>query len=97
MLKIRVRQFAHPRAHARRPAPRTVHQVTNVRVLEDDGREVHVGSTLVMVEYRQEAQRIWGALVEHRLRRTANRLPIPPKPVDLANAGSEPHGTLALC
>ena len=56
MLEIRVRQFAHPRAHARRPPPRTVHQVGNVRVVQDDGRELRVTSTLVMVESRQERQ-----------------------------------------
>src|SRR5262245_17132854 len=32
LLAVRVRQFQHPRAHARVPAPRTVHQVANVQV-----------------------------------------------------------------
>src|SRR5678815_1776521 len=34
LLEVRVRRFQHPRAHARLPAPRTVHQVGNVQVLE---------------------------------------------------------------
>src|SRR5881397_3213960 len=71
LLEIRVRQFQHPRAHARVPVPRTVHQIGNVRVLEADGPDARVGSTLVLVEYRRERQRVWGAVVEHRLRRTA--------------------------
>jgi 3-phenylpropionate/cinnamic acid dioxygenase small subunit len=96
LLEIRVRQFTHPRAHARVPPPRTVHQIGNVRVLEDDGRELRVGSTLVMVEYRQERQRVWGALVEHRLRRTPDGLRIVAKRVDLANADSELDGIVAL-
>ena len=96
MLEIRVRQFAHPRAHARRPPPRTVHQVSNVRLLEDDGREIRVSSALVMVEFRQERQRIWGALVEHRLRRTADGLRIAAKRIDLANAQSELEGIAVL-
>src|SRR5262245_59793956 len=71
LLEVRVRQFQHPRAHARVPAPRTVHQVGNVQILETEEREVRVASTLVLVEYRQERQRVWGAQVEHRLRRIA--------------------------
>src|SRR5689334_20439754 len=46
LLEVRVRQFQHPRAHARIPAPRTVHQVGNVQVLEADGQSARVGSTL---------------------------------------------------
>jgi benzoate/toluate 1,2-dioxygenase beta subunit len=96
MLEVRVRQFTQPRAHARVPPPRTVHHVGNVRVLEDDGGELRVGSTLVMVEYRQERQRVWGALVEHRLRRTAEGLRIVAKRVDLANSDSELDGIVAI-
>lgn len=96
MLEIRVRQFTHPRAHARVPPPRTVHHVSNVRVVEDDGRELRVSSTLVLVEYRQERQRVWGALVEHRLRRTGEGLRIAAKRVDLANAESELDGIVVL-
>ena len=96
LLEIRVRQFTHPRAHARIPAPRTVHQVGNVRVLEDDGRELRVGSTLVMVEFRAERQRTWGATVEHRLRRTPEGLRIAAKRVDLVNSDGELDGIVAL-
>lgn len=46
LLEGRVRQFQHPRALARVPAPRTVHQVGNVQVLGPDGRVARVGSTL---------------------------------------------------
>src|SRR5262249_32113428 len=86
LLEARVRQFQHPRAHARIPAPRTVHQIGNVRVLETDGRDVRVGSTLVLVEYRRERQRVWSAIVEHRLSRTPEGLRIGAKRVDLVNS-----------
>src|SRR5919201_3097540 len=69
LLEVRVRQTRHPRAHARVPPARTVHHVGNVRVVADDGHEATVVSTLILVEYRQERQRSWGARVEHRLRR----------------------------
>ena len=96
LLEVRVRQFKHPRAHARVPAPRTVHQVSNVLVLEDDGREILVASTLVMVEYRKERQRVWGARIEHRLRRTVDGLRIAAKRVDLVNSESELDGVVCL-
>jgi benzoate/toluate 1,2-dioxygenase beta subunit len=96
LLEARVRQFQHPRAHARTPAPRTVHQVGNPRVLEEHGDGVRVGSTLVLVEYRQERQRVWGALVEHRLRRTADGWRIAAKRVDLVNSESELDGIVCL-
>jgi benzoate/toluate 1,2-dioxygenase beta subunit len=78
------------------PAPRTVHQVSNVLVLEDDGREARVASTLVMLEYRKERQRVWGGLVEHRLRRTDGGLRIAAKRVDLINSDSELDGIACL-
>jgi len=96
LLEVRVRQFQHPRAHARVPAPRTVHQVGNVRVIETDGHDVRVGSTLVLVEYRRERQRLWGAIVEHRLRRTAEGLRIAAKRVDLVNSEAELDGIVCI-
>ena len=96
LMEARVRQFQHPRAHARVPAPRTVHQVGNVRVLEANGRDTRVGSTLVLVEYRRERQRVWGAVVEHRLRRTAHGLRISAKRVDLVNSEAELDGIVCL-
>ena len=96
LLEVRVRQFQHPRAHARIPAPRTVHQVGNVRVIETGGRDMRVGSTLVLVEYRRERQRLWGAIVEHRLRRTAEGLRIDAKRVDLVNSEAELDGIVCI-
>jgi len=96
LLEVRVRQFQHPRAHARIPVPRTVHQVGNVRVIETGGRDVRVGSTLVLVEYRRERQRLWGAIVEHRLRRTAEGLRIAAKRVDLVNSEAELDGIVCI-
>jgi 3-phenylpropionate/cinnamic acid dioxygenase small subunit len=96
LLEVRVRQFQHPRAHARTPAPRTVHQVGNVQVLEAGSPDMRVGSTLVLVEYRRERQRVWGALVEHRLRRTAGGLRIAAKRIDLVNSEAELDGIVCL-
>lgn len=98
LLEVRVRQYRHPRAHARTPMARTVHQVGNVMVAGDgpaSGGTV-VTSNLVLVEFRAERQRIWGALVEHRLRRTPAGLRIVRKRVDLVNSEAELDGITVL-
>jgi 3-phenylpropionate/cinnamic acid dioxygenase small subunit len=98
LLEARVRQYRHPRAHARTPFARTVHQIGNVMLLsEDPGRgELTVASTLVLVEYRPERQRVFGALCEHRLRASGDSWQIAAKRVDLANAEAELDGLAIL-
>ncbi|MEY4212797.1 MAG: hypothetical protein RL458_1023, partial [Pseudomonadota bacterium] len=59
LLELRVRQIAHPRAHARRPLARTVHQVGNVQMLSEGSGELQIASTLALFEYRLEVQRTW--------------------------------------
>lgn len=92
LLELRVKQARHPRAHARLPLARTVHQVSNIVVKE--GLAVH--SNLVLVEYRQEKQRVWGALVEHRLRHAGDSYRIAHKRVDLVNSEGELDGVAIL-
>jgi 3-phenylpropionate/cinnamic acid dioxygenase small subunit len=96
LLELRVRQITHPRAHARRPLARTVHQVGNVQILSHDADETRVASTLVLVEYRLEQQRTWAALVEHRLRLFEGRWCIAAKRVDLINSEAELPGIAFL-
>lgn len=98
LLEARVRQYRHPRAHARTPKARTVHQIGNVMVLSQDAlrQELTVCSTLVMVEYRAERQRVFGALCEHRLRATEGGWLIAAKRVDLANSEADLDGLAIL-
>ena len=96
LLGLRVKQARHPRAHARVPLARTVHQVGNVMVLSDEGGELRVSSTLTVIEFRSERQRVWGALVEHRLRRAGGSFRIAHKRVDLANSEGEIDGVAIL-
>jgi 3-phenylpropionate/cinnamic acid dioxygenase small subunit len=96
LLAIRVAQYSHPRAHARLPVTRTCHHIGNVLVLEQTDAFTRVASTLTLVEYREERQRLWGALVEHRLRRTAQGWQIAAKRVVLVNAESELDGISIL-
>jgi 3-phenylpropionate/cinnamic acid dioxygenase small subunit len=95
LLELRVKQIRHPRAHARQPLARTVHQVGNVSVLSH-GEELRIASTLTVVEFRNEKQRVYGALVEHRLRRKGDTFQIAHKRVDLVNSEGEIDGIAIL-
>ena len=96
LLGLRVAQARHPRAHARLPLARTVHQVGNVTVLNEDKAETRVSSVLQVIEWRNERQRTWGALVEHRLRRTGESFRIAHKRIDLVNSEGELNGIAIL-
>jgi 3-phenylpropionate/cinnamic acid dioxygenase small subunit len=96
LLELRVKQARHPRAHARLPLARTVHQVSNVMVLSETGSETTVASTLQVVEFRNEKQRVHGALVEHHLRKTNGSFKIAHKRVDLVNSEGELDGIAIL-
>ena len=91
LLELRVKQFRHPRAHARAPLARTIHQVGNVVV--DD---LVVKSTLSVIEFRNEKQRLWAGLVEHRLRRERDSFRIARKRIDLVNSEGEIEGLAIL-
>lgn len=95
LLELRVKQARHPRAHARQPLARTVHQVGNILVEEGKG-EIKVSSTLQLVEFRNEKLRLYGALVEHRLRRAGDSFRIAHKRVDLVNSEGELDGIAVL-
>jgi 3-phenylpropionate/cinnamic acid dioxygenase small subunit len=96
LLELRVKQLRHPRAHARLPLARTVHQVGNVAVLGETDEKIHVASTLTVVEFRNERQRLHAALVEHRLRRHGDSFRIAHKRVDLVNSEGELDGIAIL-
>lgn len=96
LLELRVKQARHPRAHARQPLARTVHQVGNVMVSDERTGEITVNSTLQLVEFRNEKQRLYGALVEHRLRRAGDGFRIAHKRVDLVNSEGELDGIAVL-
>ncbi|HEX9395951.1 MAG TPA: aromatic-ring-hydroxylating dioxygenase subunit beta [Burkholderiales bacterium] len=96
LLELRVKQARHPRAHARLPLARTVHQIGNIRIENEKGNEVTVHSNLVLVEFRSEKQRTWGALVEHHLRRQGDSFRIAHKRVELANSEGELDGIAIL-
>jgi benzoate/toluate 1,2-dioxygenase beta subunit len=92
LMKTRIARLEHPRIHAQTPPSRTAHLIGNV-VLESpppvEGRiEYLVSSTVIMVEYRNEKQRIFAGRQQHRLRREDGTLKIVEKRVDLINCDS---------
>ena len=90
LMRTRIERLEHPRIHVQTPPSRTAHLVGNVIVEEVDAAkgEVLVGSTVIMVEYRDEAQRVFAGRQHHRLRREGASFRIVQKRVDLINCDS---------
>jgi 3-phenylpropionate/cinnamic acid dioxygenase small subunit len=87
LMKTRVERLEHPRIHVQTPPSRTAHLVGNIVIEEaDTGKgEYVVGSTLIMVEYRDDQQRVFAGRQQHRLRRHGDGFRIVQKRVDLIN------------
>ena len=91
LMKTRVDRLEHPRIHVQTPPSRTAHLVGNIVVEEADAvkGEFVIGSTVIMVEYRDEAQRIFAGRQHHRLRRDGSGFRVVQKRVDLINCDSD--------
>jgi benzoate/toluate 1,2-dioxygenase beta subunit len=87
LMKTRIERLEHPRIHVQTPPSRTAHIVGNVVVDEADHAkgEFLVNSTFIMVEYRDDAQRLFAGRQQHRLRRHGEGFRIVHKRVDLIN------------
>jgi benzoate/toluate 1,2-dioxygenase subunit beta len=96
LLELRVKQARHPRAHARLPLARTVHQVSNIAVQDQPAGEVLVHSNVLVVEYRSNRQRLYAGLVQHRLRAVNGSYRIAHKRVDLVDSEGELDGIAIL-
>lgn len=90
LMKTRIERLEHPRIHVQTPPSRTAHLVGNtvVEQVDEAKGEYVVGSTVIMVEYRDEQQRIFAGRQHHRLRRADASFFIVQKRVDLINCDS---------
>jgi 3-phenylpropionate/cinnamic acid dioxygenase small subunit len=90
LMKTRVERLEHPRIHIQTPPSRTAHLVGNVMVDEADDANGHyvVSSTVIMVEYRDDQQRIFAGRQIHTLRRGGDGFSIVQKRVNLVNCDS---------
>jgi len=90
LMKTRIERLEHPLIHVQTPPSQTVHLVSNVTIeSQDEARgEVLIASSVIMVEYRQDNQRLFAGRQQHRLRRhgdASDGWRISHKRVDLAN------------
>jgi len=90
LMKTRIDRLEHPRIHVQTPPSRTAHLVGNVVVEDGDAtkNEYVIGSTVIMVEYRDDAQRVFAGHQHHRLRWNGDSFRIVQKRVDLINCDS---------
>jgi ethylbenzene dioxygenase subunit beta len=90
LMKTRVDRLEHPRIHIQTPPSRTAHLVGNVILDEaDDAKgEYAVSSTVIMVEYREDNQRVFAGRQIHKLRRAGDDFRIVQKRVNLVNCDS---------
>jgi benzoate/toluate 1,2-dioxygenase beta subunit len=90
LMKTRIDRLEHPRIHVQTPPSRTAHLVGNAMIEQTDAAtgEYVVASTFIMVEYRDEAQRVFAGRQRHRLRREGDSFRIVQKRVDLINCDS---------
>ena len=90
LMKTRIDRLEHPKIHVQTPPSRTMHQIGRPLLEQEDAAagEYLVSSPLLMVEYRDERQRVFAGRQTHRLRRTAQGFRILQKRVDLVNCDS---------
>jgi 3-phenylpropionate/cinnamic acid dioxygenase small subunit len=93
LLETRVRRLASPRIYSQEPRSRTSRIVANVTIEEADESGTTVRSKCQWLEYRREAQRIFGGTCFHRLVRGAGTdIRIAWKRVDLINCDAALEG-----
>jgi benzoate/toluate 1,2-dioxygenase beta subunit len=87
LMKTRVARLDHPKIHVQTPPSRTLHQVGRVMTngSANDNGDIVVSSTVVMVEYRADFQRVFAGRQTHRLREEGDSFRIVQKRVDLVN------------
>jgi benzoate/toluate 1,2-dioxygenase beta subunit len=90
LMQTRIERLEHPRIHVQTPPSRTAHLVGNavVDMSDEANGEYLVSSTVIMVEYRDEQQRVFAGRQHHRLRRDGAGFRIVQKRVDLINCDS---------
>ena len=90
LMKTRIDRLEHPRIHVQTPPSRTAHLIGNVIIdsADEAAGEYAVSSTVIMVEYREDHQRVFAGRQIHKLRRTGEGFRIAQKRVNLVNCDS---------
>ncbi|MEC9341189.1 MAG: aromatic-ring-hydroxylating dioxygenase subunit beta [Pseudomonadota bacterium] len=96
LMEARVKRLRHPMIHTQTPPSRTCHYVSGVRVTgTDEAGRIAVSSRILMLEYREGEQRVFGGRARHGLRRVDGKLKIASKRVDLVNC-DDVFGPMAI-
>jgi 3-phenylpropionate/cinnamic acid dioxygenase small subunit len=95
LLETRIRRLASPRIYSQEPRSRTSRMVGNVTIEELATDACTVRSKFQLLEYRREAQRVFGGTSFHRLVRSGGGIQIAWKRVDLVNCDA-PHEGLVV-
>jgi benzoate/toluate 1,2-dioxygenase beta subunit len=92
LLETRVRRLASPRIYSQEPRSRTTRIVANATIEEIDGAACIVRSKFMMIEFRRDAQRLFGGTVLHRLVQVDGGIRIAWKRVNLVNCDGSMDG-----
>jgi len=92
LLETRVRRLASPRIYSQEPRSRTSRIVANVTLEESAADHALARSKFMMIEFRRDAQRLFGGTCLHRLVRRDGALRIRLKRVDLLNCDAPLDG-----
>lgn len=84
-IALRIRQFHTGKRFSQTPQSRLCRLVSNIEVVEDDGRELSVRTNALIFENQTRGDVVWAARTEYRLRRVEGALRMARKKVSLAN------------
>ena len=84
---LRIRQLKTGKRFSQTPRSRLGRVVSNIEVLEDDGRDIRVLSNAMVYESQTRGDTIWATRNEYRLRREGAELRMAYKKVVLVNNG----------
>jgi 3-phenylpropionate/cinnamic acid dioxygenase small subunit len=84
-IALRIRQYHTGKRFSQTPRSRLRRVVSNVEVLEDDGREILVAANAIVFESHVRGDTVWASRNEYRLRRDGDTLRMAFKKVVLVN------------
>jgi 3-phenylpropionate/cinnamic acid dioxygenase small subunit len=84
-IALRIRQYHTGKRFSQTPRSRLRRVVSNVEVLEDDGREIRVAANAMVFESHVRGDTVWASRNEYRLRRDGDTLRMAFKKVVLVN------------
>lgn len=82
---LRIRQFHTGKRYGQTPRSRLRRIVSNIEVLEDDGRELRAAANALIFETQTRGDVLWAARTDYKLRRIDGELRMALKKVMLVN------------